>query len=100
MKIETSTSISSEQVADIKKKLRQAAEESKNENFFPSGEEIEVVNGNQYPAIEDFKKSDSAKPLGDPTACGIAYQLALQYCGGNAICEFIAYEAYQACLRS
>ena len=102
MKFKTSTSIAASDLARQEGNLRSAAIDTGNDKFFRDGEHIEVEYDATAASIEELaaKGRQMAMPMGNPTLCAIAYQAALQLCGGNALCEAIAYEAYQACLRS
>lgn len=101
MKFETSSDISSDQVASIEKILRQAAIESKNEKFFGPNDKIEIVKNPSAPSVEQLAREGTGmKPMGNPTVCAIAYEAARRACNGNANCEALAYIAYQICLRS
>ena len=101
MKIQTSTSISPEVARKNEQRLRQAAEQTGHSKYFGAQEKLEIANDPSFPSVEELaKKARSAVPEGNPTLCWIAYQAALNLCGGDATCEAIAYAAYQACLKS
>lgn len=102
MKFETSTPISAEKLKEIEAKLRKAAIDSKNENFFGPNEKIELVVDPKYPSVDDLsqKAASTAQPMGDPTLCGIAYGIAQRACSGEPVCLILAATAYEICLRS
>jgi hypothetical protein len=95
MKFETSTAVPAEVARRQGERLRQAG-------FLRDGEKLEIVNGPQFPSVKEWAAlaDGLVKPEGDPTICWIAYQAALNLCGGDAICKALAYAAYQACLNS
>jgi len=95
MKFETSTNVPAEVARGHEERLRQAG-------FLPNGETLEILNGPQFRSVKDWAAlaDGLVKPEGDPTVCWIAYQAALNLCGGDAICKALAYAAYQACLNS
>jgi hypothetical protein len=95
MKFETSTRIPAEVVQQQEERLHKAG-------FLRDEGKLEVVNGPQFRSVQEWVKlaKSAVAPTGNPTACQIAYQAALALCGGDEICEAIAYAAYQACLKS
>lgn len=101
MKFETSSTISTEAAAEIAKKLRKAAVESKNDKFFGPNEKIDVVTEQRFPSVDELAtRAQSGVPKGDPTLCSLAYGAAKVACKGDVTCEAIAFAAYQICLHS
>lgn len=102
MKIKTSTDISRTEIASIEDKLRGAARDANNLKFFGDDDRFEVESGSQYPTVEELasKAKSEPKPLGDPTLCAIAYELAKEACDGNSLCLALAAIAYKECLES
>lgn len=102
MKFETSTSVSSEKIKEIEAKLRKAAIDSKNENFFGPNEKVELIVDPKYPSVDELsqKAASTAQPMGDPTLCGIAYGIVQKACSGEPICLALAAAAYKVCRDS
>ncbi|WP_312517289.1 hypothetical protein [Massilia sp.] len=98
MKIQTSTAVTPDAIAEVEQTLREVGAKHGQDKFFRKDERLEITTDASAPSIDELSKSASqdTKPMGNPV-CDIAYAEAKKACKGNTLCLIAAALAYEAC---